>query len=94
MEEKRRGRRKKRKERKRKKNKNRKGDTRSVPPPPDVFPSAKLENNMTPVKGRLGKNTTPISRDPIKLSHKLQMNPQQRQSSFKIPSRANLIHPP
>ena len=56
--------------------KNRKGGTRSVPPPPDVFPSAKLGNNMTPIKGRLGKNTTPTSEDPMKLSPKLQMNPQ------------------
>ena len=48
--------------------KNRKGDTKSVPPPPDVLPSTKLGNNMTPIKGRLGKNTTPTSRDPVKLS--------------------------
>ena len=55
--------------------KNREGGTRSVPPPPDAFPSAKLGNNMTPIKGRLGKNTIPISRDPIKLNQNLQMNP-------------------
>ena len=41
--------------------KNREGDTRSVPPPPDTFPSVKLGNNMTPIKEKLGKNTTPIS---------------------------------
>ena len=58
--------------------KNREGGTRSVPPPPDAFPSAKLGNNMTPIKGRLGKNTTPTSRDPIKLNQNLQMNPPQR----------------
>ena len=74
--------------------KNRKGGTKSVPPPPNVFPSMKLGNNMTPIKGRLGKNITPTSRDQVKLSQKLQMNRQQRQSSFEIPSRANLIHPP
>ena len=74
--------------------KNRKSGTKSVPPPPDVLPSTKLGNNMTPIKGRLGKNTTPTSSDPIKLSQKLKMIPQQRQSSFEIPSRANLIHPP
>ena len=39
---------------------NRESGTRSVPPPPDAFPSAKLGNNMTPIKGRLGKNMTPI----------------------------------
>ena len=38
----------------------------------------KLGNNMTPIKGRLGKNTTPTRRDPVKLSHKLQINPHQR----------------
>ena len=48
--------------------KNRRGGTKSVPPPPDVLPSTKLGNNMTPIKGRLGKNTTSISRDPEKLS--------------------------
>ena len=47
---------------------NRESGTRSVPPSPDVFPSAKLENNMTPIKGRLGKNTTPTSRGPTKLN--------------------------
>ena len=78
MEEKRKERRRRRKERKRKKNKNRKCGTRSVPPPPNAFPSAKLVNNMTPIKGRLRKNTTPTSRDPIKLNQNLQMNPQQR----------------
>ena len=51
--------------------KNRESGTRSVPPPPDVVPSAKLGNNMTPTKGRLGKNTTPTSRDPIKLNQNL-----------------------
>ena len=74
--------------------KNREGGVRSVPPPPDAFPSAKLGNNMTPIKGRLGKNTTPISRDPIKLNHNLQMSPLQRRSSFEIPSRVNLIYTP
>ena len=77
--------------------KNRKGGTKSVPPPPDVLPSTKLGNNMTPIKGRLGKNTTPTSRDPVKQSEKLQMNPKQRQSSFEIPSsrdsRAPKFHP-
>ena len=39
--------------------KNRKGGTKSVSPPPDVFPSAKLGNNMTPIRGRLGKTQLP-----------------------------------
>ena len=55
--------------------KNREGGTRSVPPPSDAFPSSKLGNNMSPIKGRLGKNTTPTSRDPMKLNQNLQMNP-------------------
>ena len=54
---------------------NRESDTRSVPPPPDAFPSAKLGNNMTPIKGRLGKNTTPTSRSPTKLNQNLQVDP-------------------
>ena len=37
------------------------------PPPPSAFPSQKLGNNMTPIKGRLGKNTTPTHGDPEKL---------------------------
>ena len=41
--------------------KNREGGTRSVPPPLDTFHSAKLGNNMTHIKGKLGKNTTPTS---------------------------------
>ena len=39
---------------------NRESDTRNVPPSPDTSPSTKLGDNMTPIKGRLGKNTTPI----------------------------------
>ena len=55
--------------------KNRKCDTKSVPPPPDVFPSEKLGNNMTPIKGRLGKNTTPTNRSPTKSKQNLQVDP-------------------
>ena len=36
-----------------------------------IFASTKLGNNMTPIKGRLGKNTTPTSDDPMKLNHNL-----------------------
>ena len=66
--------------------KNIRNGTKSVSPPPDVFPCTKLGNNMTPIKGRLGKNTTPTSRDPEKLSQKLQMNPSRD-------SRASNFHP-
>ena len=41
---------------------NRESNTRNVPPSPDAFPSTKLGNNITPTKGRLGKNITPIGR--------------------------------
>ena len=37
-------------------------------PLPKKFPSTKLGNNMTPIKGRLGKYTTPISDNPVKLN--------------------------
>ena len=74
--------------------KNRRGKSKSVPPPPDVFPSTKLGNNITPIKGRLGKNTTPTSREPVELSQNLQMNPPQRRSSFEIASRTNLVYTP
>ena len=50
---------------------NRESGTRSVPPSPDAFPSTKLGNNMTPIKGRLGKNTTPTSRSSTKLNQNL-----------------------
>ena len=49
--------------------------TRNAPPSPDTFPSTKLGNNMTPIKGRLGKNTTPTSRSLTKLNQDLQVDP-------------------
>ena len=45
---------------------NRKSDTKNAPPFPDIFPSTKLGNNTTPMKGRLGKNTTPKGRRSIR----------------------------
>ena len=51
---------------------NRESGTRNVSPSPDTFPSTKLGNNMTPIKGRLGKNTTPTSKGPTKLNQNLQ----------------------
>ena len=67
---------------------------RNVPPSPDAFPSAKLGNNMTPIKGRLGKNTTPTSRGPTKLNQNLQADPRRRRSSFNAPFRADLSYAP
>ena len=74
--------------------KNRKGSAKSVMPPPDVFPSAKLGNNMTPIKGRLGKNTTPTNKSPTKPKQNLQVYPRRRRSSFEASSRVSLIYTP
>ena len=52
-----------RKERGREKEKGESG-ARGALPSVDAFPSTKLGNNITPIKGRLGKNTTPTSRSP------------------------------
>ena len=73
---------------------NRESDTRSVLPSPDTFPSTKLGNNITPIKGRLGKNTTPTSRDPTELNQNPQAKSSQRQSSLEASSRADLIYTP
>ena len=43
--------------------------TKSTPLPLDAFPSTKLGNNITPIKGRLGKNITPTGRGPSEQSH-------------------------
>ena len=69
-------------------------DTRSALPSPDAFPIAKIGNNITPIKARLGKNTTPTSRSPIKLNQNLQVDPQRRRSSFDASSRIDLSHAP
>ena len=42
-----------------KKNKNRESSARDALFSPGAFPSTELGNNMTPIEGRLGKNTTP-----------------------------------
>ena len=73
---------------------NRESGTRNVPPSPDTFPSTKLGNNMTPIKGRLGKNTTPTSRSLTKLNQNLQVDPRRRRSSFDSSSHTNLIYTP
>ena len=54
---------------------NRESGTRSVPPSSDTFPSTKLGNNITLIKRRLGKNTTPTSRDPTELNQKSSSEP-------------------
>ena len=53
------------------------GAKHAPPPPPfpDAFLSQRLGNNMTPIKGELGKDTTPTKRDPEKLIQSRQRNP-------------------
>ena len=77
-----RGRKKGRRERKerRRRKKNRESSARDAPPSPDAFPSTKLGNNMTPIKERLGKNTTPTCKRTVALNH--QKDPQQRRQGF------------
>ena len=73
---------------------NRESDTRNVLPSSDAFPSTKLGNNMTPIKGRLGKNTTPTSRGPMKLNQNLQADPRRRRSSLDASFHADLGYTP
>ena len=56
-----------RKEEEEDKKKNRECSAKDAPLPPNAFPSQKLGNKMTPIKGRLGKNTTPTHEDQKKL---------------------------
>ena len=66
-----------RRERGREKEKGESG-SRGALPSADAFPSMKLGNNITPIKGRLGKNTTPTCRRTTTLTPNLQKDPQQR----------------
>ena len=75
-----------RKEEEEDKQKNRESSAKDAPPPPHTFPSRKLGNNMTPIKGRLGKNTTPTHGGPEKLIQRCQRNPNKD-------SRTSSIHP-
>ena len=75
-----------RKEEEEDKHKNRESSAKDALPPPDAFPSRKLGNNMTPIKGRLGKNTTPTHGGPEKLIQRHQRNPSRD-------SRTSSIHP-
>ena len=54
---------------------NRDSGTRNVPPSPDAFPTTTLGNNITPIKGRLGKNATPTRRGPTELNQNPQADP-------------------
>ena len=82
-----------RKEEEEDKEKNRECDAKDAPPPPNAFPSQKLGNNMTPIKGRLGKNTTPSHRDPEKLIQRRQRNPSEDSRTSSIhPMRTSFTH--
>ena len=55
MEKKMKNKEKEKKKRRGRRTKNGEGDTRNASPSPGTFPSTKLGNNMTLIKGRLGK---------------------------------------
>ena len=76
------------------KRKNRESGTRNVPPSPDSFPSTKLGNNTTPIKGRLGKNTTPTGRGPKELNQNPQADSLRRRPSLDASFRANSSYAP
>ena len=66
------------KKRRNKKNKNRESSARDAPFSPGALPSTELGNNITPIKGRLGKNTTPTCKKTAALTPNLQKDPQQK----------------
>ena len=66
-----------------------KSDTRGVPPSPDTSPSTKLGDNTTPIKGRLGKNTTPTGRGPTKLNRNPQADLLRRRPSVDASFRTD-----
>ena len=73
---------------------NEKNGTKSEPPSPDAFPSTKLGNNITPIKGRLGKNTTPTGRGPMELNQNLQADPLRRRLSLDASFHADSSYAP
>ena len=68
-------------ERERAKGKGKSG-ARDAPLSLGAFPSMELGNNMTPIEGRLGKNTTPTCKRTAELTPNLQKDPQQRRQGF------------
>ena len=68
--------------------------TRNVLPSPDAFPSTKLGNNITPIKERLGKNTTPTSKGPTELNQNPHADHRRRRSSLDASFRADLSYTP
>ena len=73
---------------------NRESDIRNVPPSPDAFPSTKLGNNITPIKVRLEKKTTPTSRGPTELNQNPQADLRRRRSTLDASFRTDLSYTP
>ena len=73
---------------------NRESGTRNVPPSLDAFPSTEIGNNITPIKGRLGKNTTPTSRGPTELNQNPQADPLRRRPSLDASFRTDFSYAP
>ena len=70
----------------RKRKENEELEAKSEPPPHsrNASPSQMLGNNMTPIKGRLGKNTTPTRRNSEKLIQRYQKNPSEGHRTLSI----------
>ena len=79
---------------KRGENEKRESGTKSVPPSPNAFPSMKLGNNITPIKGRLGKNITPTGRGPTELHQNPQLDLLRRRPSLDVSFRADFSYAP
>ena len=82
-----------RKEEEEDKEKNRECGAKDAPPPPDAFPSRRLGNNMTPIKGETREKHNSHTRRPRKADPKASEEPQQRQPNIGHPSHMNSIHP-
>ena len=68
--------------------------TKSTSLSPDAFPSTKLGNNITPIKGRLGKNTTPTGRGASEPSQNPWADPLRRRPSLDTSSSTNSCYDP
>ena len=73
---------------------NRESGTRNIPPSLEAFPSTKLGNSITPIKGRLGKNTTPTSRGPTELNKSPQADTRRRRPSLDASFHADFSYAP
>ena len=71
---------------------NRESSTRNIPPSSNAFPSTKLGNNITPIKRRLGKNTTPTRRGPTEPNQIPQADPRRRRPSLDASFGTDFSH--